>query len=427
MAKSDVRGGAGQRRNQDGSGHPEKREGDVTTGADRGLHARARPRSGRREPMVMFPRVLQLDKRISDHGKLLYLAMLRQAHGTGKTWCGEEVLADDLGWSVRTVEKHMAALKRLGLVRVRRRHSGACLNYVSPQEEWNGTFETYDVIAVSMAEDVAYEAATPLAEPSPSTWEVAVQYDIAVLQAAETIAHRLSREGRIPTATREEYDRAVEREAELNMNLWEEEYLENCRSACDVVYADVLDSAYDEAVADLEPDLDREWDELEEKWSCRQSPRLGNTAIVTITPLQDLYDESEIACGRRRPIKLIPFSRMACVVLCDSRLSVPARILYTGLQWYTDKRGRTFVGQERLAADLGWSKRKIRRYTRELREAALIDVMRRMNSSSITTLLPLASRYTSSELKCLLSDEPVVARFRQLAHEHLTESAVPQP
>ncbi|MHC4198749.1 MAG: hypothetical protein ACYSU0_02070 [Planctomycetota bacterium] len=263
-----------------------------------------------------------------------------------------------------------------------------------------------------------------MAEPTVSDWDVAVQYDTAVRQAAETVANRLACEGRIQTVTREEYERAVEREVEILMDLWEEECVQGSRSACDTVYANTLDSAYEEAIQALDHDLEEEWDRLQEKWSSRRPTSTGNTAIITIVPLQDLYDESEIACGRRRLGKTVPFARMPCVVLCDGRLSVPAKVLYAGSQWFTNKRGETFVGQVRLASDLGWSKRKVGRYMRELREASLIEVTRRLDSSSIITFLPLTSRYTPSEIDCLLSDEPVAARFHQLVHEHLTEPEV---
>lgn len=71
------------------------------------------------------------------------------------------------------------------------------------------------------------------------------------------------------------------------------------------------------------------------------------------------------------------FAALPYVVLRDIRLSIGARLTYAVLLSYAWQDDSTFVGQERMAKDMGISERQLQRYLYELRDALYIEISRK--------------------------------------------------
>lgn len=70
------------------------------------------------------------------------------------------------------------------------------------------------------------------------------------------------------------------------------------------------------------------------------------------------------------------FAALPYVVLRDTRLSIGARLTYAVLLSYAWQEDATFVGQEKMAKDMGISERQLQRYLYELRDREYIDISR---------------------------------------------------
>jgi hypothetical protein len=70
------------------------------------------------------------------------------------------------------------------------------------------------------------------------------------------------------------------------------------------------------------------------------------------------------------------FAALPYVVLRDKRLSIGARLAYAVLLSYAWQEDSTFVGQAKMAGDMGISERQLQRYLYELRDHAYIDISR---------------------------------------------------
>lgn len=71
------------------------------------------------------------------------------------------------------------------------------------------------------------------------------------------------------------------------------------------------------------------------------------------------------------------FAALPYVVLRDTRLSIGARLTYAVLLSYAWQEDSTFVGQARMAQDMGLSARQVQRYLYELRDIGYIDISRK--------------------------------------------------
>lgn len=70
------------------------------------------------------------------------------------------------------------------------------------------------------------------------------------------------------------------------------------------------------------------------------------------------------------------FAALPYVVLRDTKLSVGARLSYAVLLSYAWQADATFVGQEKMAQDMGVSERQVQRYLYELRDTNYIEISR---------------------------------------------------
>jgi hypothetical protein len=71
------------------------------------------------------------------------------------------------------------------------------------------------------------------------------------------------------------------------------------------------------------------------------------------------------------------FAALPYVVLRDAKLSVGARLTYAVLLSYAWQEDATFVGQEKMAKDMGISERQVQRYLYELRDTHYIEISRK--------------------------------------------------
>lgn len=71
------------------------------------------------------------------------------------------------------------------------------------------------------------------------------------------------------------------------------------------------------------------------------------------------------------------FAALPYVVLRDTRLSIGARLTYAVLLSYAWQDDSTFVGQARMAKDMGLSERQLQRYLYELRDTLYIEISRK--------------------------------------------------
>src|ERR671937_677286 len=70
------------------------------------------------------------------------------------------------------------------------------------------------------------------------------------------------------------------------------------------------------------------------------------------------------------------FAALPYVVLRDTKLSIGARLTYAVLLSYAWQDDSTFVGQAKMAKDMGLSERQLQRYLYELRDSKYIDISR---------------------------------------------------
>lgn len=71
------------------------------------------------------------------------------------------------------------------------------------------------------------------------------------------------------------------------------------------------------------------------------------------------------------------FAALPYVVLRDIKLSIGARLTYAVLLSYAWQDDSTFVGQARMAKDMGLSQRQLQRYLYELRDSLYIEISRK--------------------------------------------------
>jgi predicted DNA-binding transcriptional regulator len=87
-------------------------------------------------PFTMLPRVVLMDKKIKAGAKLVYGGIVMRACGKGRTIAGLEMIANDLGIALRTVNAHVKALETRGLIKTKRRGMGQTfIRYIVPVEE----------------------------------------------------------------------------------------------------------------------------------------------------------------------------------------------------------------------------------------------------------------------------------------------------
>jgi biotin operon repressor len=70
------------------------------------------------------------------------------------------------------------------------------------------------------------------------------------------------------------------------------------------------------------------------------------------------------------------FAALPYIVLRDVRLSIGARLTYAVLLSYAWQNDSTFVGQAKMAKDMGISGRQLQRYLYELRDKGYIVISR---------------------------------------------------
>lgn len=70
------------------------------------------------------------------------------------------------------------------------------------------------------------------------------------------------------------------------------------------------------------------------------------------------------------------FAALPYVVLRDTKLSIGARLTYAVLLSYAWQNDSTFVGQKKMARDMGISERQLQRYLYELRDNQHIEISR---------------------------------------------------
>ncbi len=70
------------------------------------------------------------------------------------------------------------------------------------------------------------------------------------------------------------------------------------------------------------------------------------------------------------------FAALPYVVLRDTKLSIGGRLTYAVLLSYAWQEDSTFVGQEKMAKDMGISERQLQRYLYELRDHGYIEISR---------------------------------------------------
>ena len=70
------------------------------------------------------------------------------------------------------------------------------------------------------------------------------------------------------------------------------------------------------------------------------------------------------------------FAALPYVVLRDTKLSIGARLTYAVLLSYAWQDDATFVGQAKMAKDMGISERQLQRYLYELRDGGYIEISR---------------------------------------------------
>src|SRR5918912_2787308 len=70
------------------------------------------------------------------------------------------------------------------------------------------------------------------------------------------------------------------------------------------------------------------------------------------------------------------FAALPYVVLRDTKLSIGARLTYAVLLSYAWQEDSTFVGQAKMAKDMGISERQLQRYLYELRDSGYIEIAR---------------------------------------------------
>ncbi len=71
------------------------------------------------------------------------------------------------------------------------------------------------------------------------------------------------------------------------------------------------------------------------------------------------------------------FAALPYVVLRDTKLSIGARLTYAVLLSYAWQNNSTFVGQDKMAEDMGISERQLQRYLYELRDSKYVDISRK--------------------------------------------------
>src|SRR2546428_12662820 len=71
------------------------------------------------------------------------------------------------------------------------------------------------------------------------------------------------------------------------------------------------------------------------------------------------------------------FAALPYVVLRDTMLSIGARLTYAVLLSYAWQADSTFVGQAKMAKDMGISERQLQRYLYELRDMSYIEISRK--------------------------------------------------
>lgn len=89
------------------------------------------------------------------------------------------------------------------------------------------------------------------------------------------------------------------------------------------------------------------------------------------------------------------FAALPYVVLRDTRLSIRARLAYAVLLSYAWQDDSTFVGQAKMAKDMGISERQLQRYLYELRDKTYIEISRedrRFNNCVGRKIQPSMSR-----------------------------------
>lgn len=70
------------------------------------------------------------------------------------------------------------------------------------------------------------------------------------------------------------------------------------------------------------------------------------------------------------------FAALPYIVLRDAQLSIGARLTYAVLLSYAWQNESTFVGQTKMAKDMGISERQLQRYLYELRDHQYIEISR---------------------------------------------------
>lgn len=99
------------------------------------------------------------------------------------------------------------------------------------------------------------------------------------------------------------------------------------------------------------------------------------------------------------PIEAAGYTQAHNLVLRDARLSMQARLCYFALRSHAWQQPTTFVGQDRIAGELGCSVRQVRRYLDELVEAQLVLVRRRgRKQTNVYAFARLGRRYRDTDV-----------------------------
>lgn len=340
-------------------------------------------------PMVMLPRVIQLDTTIKDMSKLLYLVILREIHGGYRTWSSRDTLAAVLGWHKSTVTRYFNDLVTAGLISRVPTHTADAFAppAVNPEElvEIDATetvMDLYEEIEITSddMDELSYFAHEAAADAI--SWNITVSDgDWPGQDAFDAMCEPLMQQ--IYSA---EFDCLVAQR-------WKE---------IDQRAPAVIDAAFDREVARAEAVNARAESRIKAK------SEFVNTNNTTMTYVRDVAKLYKLDITDMNKNGSIPFSKIPDVVLCDRNLTDAAKLLYAGYDWYAGKNRQTFVSHGRLARDLGWKKSKVKRIACELRVAELIEGDIRIKQSTFVTMLPLTRHYTASEINCSFNNTTVV-------------------
>jgi hypothetical protein len=87
--------------------------------------------------------------------------------------------------------------------------------------------------------------------------------------------------------------------------------------------------------------------------------------------------ERNIELATADPVARGGFTQVPNFILCDSTLSLGAKVAYSMFLHFAWNNESCFPGQDRLAQHMGMSMPRVNEFIRELKEAGLVEIVRR--------------------------------------------------